>query len=74
MLFVVLWGEYEKYSESPPTRLFSMTLVLSYWLGLLDASNTHELHPEAIGDMGKNIEKAYQMGKVSHPNSKSDQQ
>lgn len=47
MLFVVLWGEYEKYSESPPTRLFSMTLVLSYWLGLLDASNTHELHPEA---------------------------
>jgi hypothetical protein len=31
------------------------------------------LHPEAIGTWER-IEKAYQMGKVSHPNSKSDQQ
>jgi hypothetical protein len=33
-----------KYSEAPPTRLLSMTLVLSYWLGFLDESGNHELH------------------------------
>jgi hypothetical protein len=31
------------YEESPPTRLLSLNLILSYWLGWLDASRTHYL-------------------------------
>jgi hypothetical protein len=29
------------YEESPPTRLLALNLILSYWLGWLDASKTH---------------------------------
>jgi hypothetical protein len=61
-----------KYSEAPPTRLLSLVLNLSYWLGYLDASNNHEMHEGAIGAW-KRIEKAYQSGKAAHPNSKSNQ-
>jgi hypothetical protein len=57
-----------KYSEAPPTRLLSMTLILCYWLGFLDASGNHELHPGAIGAWDR-IKKAYDSGKASHPHS-----
>jgi hypothetical protein len=58
-----------KYSDSPPTRLLSLVLNLSYWLGFFDASNDHEMHDEAIGAWER-IERAYQSGKTAHPNSK----
>jgi hypothetical protein len=57
-----------KYSEAPPTRLFGMTLVLSYWLGFLDASEDHEMHKEVLGALERIIE-AYDKGKASHPKS-----
>lgn len=62
----------QKYSEAPPTRLLSMTLNLSYWLGFVDASEDHELHADAIGAWER-IEKAYKSGKAAHPKSKSNQ-
>ena len=65
--------DYQNYSEAPPTRLLSMKLDLSYWLGFLDASGDHEFHKGAIGAWER-IEKAYQMGKASHPISKSTNQ
>ena len=64
-----LTTEYQNYSEQPPTRLLSLTLILSYWLGFLDASGNHEMHKAAIGARER-IEKAYDIGKASHPNSK----
>jgi hypothetical protein len=60
----------QKYSEAPPTRLLSMTLVLSYFLGFLDASGDHEMHEEALGARERIIQ-AYDKGKASHPKSKS---
>jgi hypothetical protein len=62
----------QKYSEAPPTRLLSMTLNLSYWLGFLDTSGDHEMHKEAIGAKERII-KAYESGKASHSKSKSNQ-
>lgn len=61
-----------KYSEAPSTRLLSLVLNLSYWLGFFDASNDHEMHEGAIGVRGR-IERAYQSGKTAHQNSKSNQ-
>ena len=57
-----------KYSRAPPTRLLGLTLVLSYFLGFLDASGDHEMHEEAPGARERIIE-AYSRGKASHPNS-----
>ena len=64
--------ENQKYSEAPPTRLSSITLDLCYWLGFHDASGNHELHSGAI-DGWERIKKAYESGKASHPNSKTNQ-
>jgi hypothetical protein len=36
------------YEESPPTRLLALNLILSYWIGWLDASRSHHLDTEPI--------------------------
>ena len=64
-----LTTDYQQYFEQPPTRLLSMTSVLSYFLGFLDASGNHEMHEGAVGARKRIIE-AYDSGKVSHPKSK----
>jgi hypothetical protein len=55
-----------RYSKAPPTRLLSMTLILCYWLGFMDASGTHALDPGGIGAWDR-IKKAYDNGKAYHP-------
>jgi hypothetical protein len=54
------------YEESPPTRLLALNLILSYWLGWLDASGSHYLHSEPISAW-KRIEEAYSRGKANYP-------
>src|SRR6266487_442162 len=49
------------YEESPPTRLLSLNLILSYWLGWLNASKSHHLDTEPISAW-KRIEEAYNKG------------
>lgn len=47
-----------------------MTLILSYWLGFLDASGDHELRKGAIGAWDR-IDRAYHTGFTTHPKPKS---
>lgn len=58
-----------KYRESPPTRLLSQMLVVSYWLGYLDADKSHYLHEEEVGAL-KRIKDAYESGKAANPNKR----
>jgi hypothetical protein len=58
-----------KYSQAPPTRSLSMTLVLCYFLGFLDASGDHEMHKGAVGARERIIN-AYERGLASHPKSR----
>ncbi|MGB6671093.1 MAG: hypothetical protein WBE34_01535 [Candidatus Nitrosopolaris sp.] len=53
------------YEESPPTRLLALNIILSYWLGWLDASKSHHLDTEPIFAW-KRIEEAYNKGKVAY--------
>jgi hypothetical protein len=53
------------YELSPPTRLLALNLILSYWLGWLDASRTHYLDTEPILAW-KRIEEAYSKGKAAY--------
>ena len=53
------------YEESPPTRLLALNLILSYWLGWLDASNSHYIDTEPISAW-KRIEEAYNKGKAAY--------
>ena len=62
---------FQKYSEQPPTRLLSMTLNLCYFLGFLEVDKGHQMDEENGIGAWKKIVKAYEMGKASHPNSKS---
>jgi hypothetical protein len=62
-----------KYSEQPPTRLLSMALNLCYFLGFLEVDKGHQMDEENGIGAWKRIVKAYEMGKASHPNSKSGQ-
>lgn len=59
----------QKYSQAPPTRLLGMTLVLSHFLGFLDASGNHEMHEGAL-KAKERIINAYESGKALHPNYK----
>jgi hypothetical protein len=52
-----------KYSDVPPTRLLSMTLILSYWLGWLDAKGRHALDSEPVAAW-RRIKEAYDKGKA----------
>jgi hypothetical protein len=54
------------YEESPPTRLLALNLILSYWLGWLDASGSHHLDIEPISAW-KRIEEAYKEGRAAYP-------
>ncbi|MGH9952450.1 MAG: hypothetical protein ACRD5J_12530 [Nitrososphaeraceae archaeon] len=67
-----LTTDYQQYFEQTPTRLLSMTLVLSYFLGFLDASGDHEMHEGAV-EARERIINTYNLGKASHPNSKLSQ-
>ena len=53
------------YEKSPPTRLLALHLILSYWLGWLDASRSHYLDTEPISAW-KRIEGAYNKGKAAN--------
>jgi hypothetical protein len=53
------------YEESPPIRLLALNLILSYWLGWLDASKSHYLDMEPISAW-KRIESAYTKGKAAY--------
>jgi hypothetical protein len=53
------------YAEAPPTRLLALNLIISYWLGWLDASKTHYLDKEPVSAW-KRIEEAYNMGKADY--------
>ncbi len=46
-----------------------MTLVLSHFLGFLDASGNHEMHEGAL-KAKERIINAYESGKALHPNYK----
>jgi hypothetical protein len=61
----------QKYSEQPPTRLLSMTLNLCYFIGFLEVDKVHQMDEENGISAWKRIVKAYEMGKASHPKSKS---
>lgn len=50
------------YEEAPPIRLLALNLIISYWLGWLDASKTHDLHKEPVAAW-RRIEEAYNRGK-----------
>ena len=53
------------YGEAPPTRLLAMTLILSYWLGWLDASKTHNVDSEPVAAW-RRIKEAYEKGKTDY--------
>lgn len=53
------------YEESPPTRLLALNMILSYWLGWLDASKSHHLDIEPIFAW-KRIDEAYNKGKAAY--------
>jgi len=53
------------YEESPPIRLLALNLILSYWLGWLDASKSHHLDTEPISSW-KRIRAAYDNGKAAY--------
>jgi hypothetical protein len=63
----------QKYSEQPPTRLLSMTLVLSYWLGFHDTDKGHQLQKEGEGGIGAwdRIEKTYKSGFAANSSSRN---
>jgi hypothetical protein len=46
------------YEESPPTRLLALNLILSYWLGWLDASRSHHVDTEPVAAW-RRIKEAY---------------
>lgn len=50
------------YEEAPPIRLLALNLILSYWLGWLDASGWHYLDAEPVAAW-KRIQEAYNKGK-----------
>lgn len=50
------------YEKAPPTRLLALDLILSYWLGWIDAVGGHHLDTEPVAAW-KRIEAAYNKGK-----------
>jgi len=52
----------QMYSKGPPTRLLVLNLILSYWLGWLDAKGEHALDTEPVAAW-KRIKEAYDKGK-----------
>jgi hypothetical protein len=55
-----------KYEEAPPTRILALSLILSYWLGWLDASKTHYLDREPVAAW-RRIGEAYKKGIADYP-------
>jgi hypothetical protein len=53
------------YQESPPTRMLALNLILSYWLGWLEASKSHYLDKEPVSAW-KRIEEAYNKGRADY--------
>ena len=60
---------HQKYSDAPPTRLLSLTLILCYWLGFHDADEGHHLHQKKKGGIEAciRIKKAYDRGFADNP-------
>jgi len=52
----------QKYSKAPPTRLLALNLILSYWLGWLDAKGGHALDTEPVAAW-RRIKEVYDKGK-----------
>lgn len=50
------------YEEAPPTRLLALHLILTYWLGWLDAKGGHALDTEPVSAW-KRIEDIYKKAK-----------
>jgi hypothetical protein len=50
------------YEEAPPTRLLALNLILTYWLGWLDAKGGHTLDTEPVAAW-RRIKEAYDKGK-----------
>jgi hypothetical protein len=55
-----------EYEEAPPTRILALSLILSYWLGWLDASKTHYLDREPVAAW-RRIGEAYKKGIADYP-------
>jgi hypothetical protein len=50
------------YEEAPPTRLLALNLIITYWLGWLDAKGGHALDTEPVAAW-RRIKEAYDRGK-----------
>lgn len=51
-----------KYSEAPPTRILALNLILTYWLGWLDAKGGHALDTETVAAWRRIQEKNTTLG------------